>query len=179
MNSKREQLYICSFCGKNSHQVSCIVTGPEVYICDECVRSASEIIKEDLKKRKISSHKKIRKPVEIKKELDNFVIGQDEAKKIISVAVYNHYKRIEAIDTWDDDVELEKSNILFIGPTGTGKTLMAQTLARFLQVPFTIADATSITEAGYVGEDVENILVRLVQAADYNVEKSRTRHRLH
>ncbi|MEE4312153.1 MAG: ATP-dependent Clp protease ATP-binding subunit ClpX [candidate division KSB1 bacterium] len=172
MNSKREKLYICSFCGKNSHQVSCIVTGPEVYICDECVRSASEIIKEDLKKRKISSHKKIRKPVEIKKELDNFVIGQDEAKKIISVAVYNHYKRIEAIDTWDDDVELEKSNILFIGPTGTGKTLMAQTLARFLQVPFTIADATSITEAGYVGEDVENILVRLVQASDYNVEKA-------
>ncbi|OQX88869.1 ATP-dependent protease ATP-binding subunit ClpX [candidate division KSB1 bacterium 4484_87] len=168
--NSRERLYICSFCGKSSHQVECIVTGPDVYICNECVKTASEIIREDRNRRAIKAGNKIRTPSEIKKELDNYVIGQENAKKIVSVAVYNHYKRVETGDTFFDDVELEKSNILLIGPTGTGKTLMAQTLAHFLKVPFTIADATTLTEAGYVGEDVENILVRLLQAADYDVE---------
>lgn len=167
---QRERLFICSFCGKNSNQVDSIVTGPDVYICDECVRNASEIIRNDLKRRSIAARDKIPSPMEIKKELDDFVIGQEEAKRSVAVAVYNHYKRIDTIDPFSD-VELEKSNILLIGPTGTGKTLIAQTLARFLQVPFTIADATTLTEAGYVGEDVENILVRLLQAADYDVEK--------
>ena len=170
---RREKLFICSFCGKNSNQVDCIVTGPDVFICNECVKNASDIIKEDFNRRRVFISQKVHTPLETKKELDSFIIGQEEAKKIIAVAVYNHYKRIETAEQWDDDeVELEKSNILLVGPTGTGKTLMAQTLARFLNVPFTIADATTITEAGYVGEDVENILVRLVQAADYNVEKA-------
>ena len=169
---RRERLFICSFCGKNSNQVECIVTGPDVYICNECVKSASEIIKEDQHRRRILERQEIRTPAEIKQELDQYIIGQDDAKKVISVAVYNHDKRIETIGSLDDEVELEKSNILLIGPTGTGKTLMAQTLARFLNVPFTIADATSLTEAGYVGEDVENILVRLVQAADYHIDKA-------
>ncbi len=169
---RRERLFICSFCGKNSNQVDCIVTGPDVYICNECVKNASEIIREDLNRRALIAKNRIRTPSEIKKELDDFVIGQETAKKIVSVAVYNHYKRVEAADLVSDEVELEKSNILLIGPTGTGKTLMAQTLARFLQVPFTIADATTLTEAGYVGEDVENILVRLLQAADYDVDRA-------
>ncbi len=170
-NNKRERLFICSFCGKNSNQVDCIVTGPDVYICNECVRSASEIIREDMQKRAVPFHGRIPTPAEIKRELDDYVIGQDYAKRALSVAVYNHYKRIEHYDPFDD-VVLEKSNILLIGPTGTGKTLLAQTLARFLQVPFTIADATTLTEAGYVGEDVENILVRLLQAADYDLERA-------
>lgn len=169
---RRERLFICSFCGKNSNQVDCIVTGPDVYICNECVKNASEIIREDLNRRALVAKNRIRTPSEIKKELDDFVIGQEIAKKIVSVAVYNHYKRVEAADLVSDEVELEKSNILLVGPTGTGKTLMAQTLARFLQVPFTIADATTLTEAGYVGEDVENILVRLLQAADYDVDQA-------
>ncbi len=169
---RRERLFICSFCGKNSNQVDCIVTGPDVYICNECVKNASEIIREDLNRRALVAKNRIRTPSEIKKELDDFVIGQENAKKIVSVAVYNHYKRVEAADLVSDEVELEKSNILLVGPTGTGKTLMAQTLARFLQVPFTIADATTLTEAGYVGEDVENILVRLLQAADYDVDQA-------
>lgn len=169
---RRERLFICSFCGKNSNQVECIVTGPDVYICNECVKNASEIIKEDLNRRALIAKNRIRTPSEIKKELDDFVIGQETAKKIVSVAVYNHYKRVEAAELVSDEVELEKSNILLVGPTGTGKTLMAQTLARFLQVPFTIADATTLTEAGYVGEDVENILVRLLQAADYDVDQA-------
>lgn len=169
--SRRDRLFICSFCGKNSNQVDCIVTGPEVFICNECVRNASDIIREDAQRRAVSFYGRIPTPVEIKKELDDYVIGQEYAKKSLAVAVYNHYKRIEQINVMDE-VELEKSNILLVGPTGTGKTLMAQTLARALQVPFTIADATTLTEAGYVGEDVENILVRLLQAADYDVEKT-------
>lgn len=170
-HSKRDRLFICSFCGKNSNQVECIVTGPEVYICNDCVRSASEIIREDLQRRAVSFYGRIPTPAEIKRELDDYVIGQEHAKKTLAVAVYNHYKRIETADPFDD-VELDKSNILLIGPTGTGKTLLAQTLARFLHVPFTIADATTLTEAGYVGEDVENILVRLLQAADYDLERA-------
>ncbi len=170
-DQKRDRLFICSFCGKNSNQVECIVTGPDVYICNECVKSASEIIRDDMQKRAMTFFGQTPIPAEIKKELDDYVIGQEEAKKALSVAVYNHYKRVESADPFED-VELEKSNILLIGPTGTGKTLLAQTLARFLHVPFTIADATSLTEAGYVGEDVENILVRLLQAADYDVERA-------
>ena len=170
-HSKRDRLFICSFCGKNSNQVECIVTGPDVYICNNCVRSASEIIRDDIQRRAVSFYGRIPAPAEIKSELDDYVIGQEYAKKTLAVAVYNHYKRIETADPMDE-VELDKSNILLIGPTGTGKTLLAQTLARFLHVPFTIADATALTEAGYVGEDVENILVRLLQAADYDVERT-------
>lgn len=168
---KKDRLFICSFCGKNSNQVDCIVTGPEVYICSECVKSAGEIIKEDFIRRGVPYQNQNYLPSEIKKVLDDYVVGQDTPKKKLAVAVYNHYKRISSYDAFED-VELEKSNILLIGPTGSGKTLLAQTLARFLQVPFTIADATTLTEAGYVGEDVENILVRLLQAGDYDVEKA-------
>lgn len=168
---KKEQLYICSFCGKNSNQVECIVTGPDVYICNECVKNAGEIIRADFVRRGKPYQNQNSLPSEIKKVLDDYVVGQERAKKKLAVAVYNHYKRIKSYDPFDD-IELEKSNILLIGPTGTGKTLLAQTLARFLEVPFTIADATTLTEAGYVGEDVENILVRLLQAADYDVEKA-------
>lgn len=165
------RLVICSFCGKNSHQVDTIVTGPDVSICSECVEIANKIIARDRSRKKYTFEGKIPSPEEIKKELDFYVIGQEHAKKTVSVAVYNHYKRIDQGDK-TDDVVLEKSNVLLIGPTGTGKTLIAQTLARFLQVPFTIADATALTEAGYVGEDVENILVRLLQAADYNIQRA-------
>ena len=168
---KHEKLYICSFCGKNSHQVDAIITGPGVFICNECVHSAEEILKSDMKRRSMSSSQNIPIPAEIMEELDKYVIGQDHAKKTLSVAVYNHYKRISSKQLFDES-ELEKSNIIVIGPTGTGKTLLAQTLARFLHVPFTIADATTLTEAGYVGEDVENILVRLLQAADYDLERA-------
>jgi ATP-dependent Clp protease ATP-binding subunit ClpX len=168
---KNEKLYICSFCGKNSHQVDAIITGPGVFICNECVHSAEEILKSDMKRRSMSSSQNIPIPAEIMEELDKYVIGQDHAKKTLSVAVYNHYKRISSKHLFDES-ELEKSNIIIIGPTGTGKTLLAQTLARFLHVPFTIADATTLTEAGYVGEDVENILVRLLQAADYDLERA-------
>ena len=167
----KERLYVCSFCSKNSNQVECIVTRPDVYICNECVKSAGEIIKEDYLRRGKSFENQEFLPVDIKKALDDYVVGQDFAKKNLAVAVYNHYKRIKSFDSFDD-IEIEKSNILLVGQTGTGKTLLAQTLARFLQVPFTIADATTLTEAGYVGEDVENILVRLLQAADYDVEKA-------
>lgn len=166
-----DRLIICSFCGKNSNQVDSIVAGPDVYICNECVKNASEIIRQDIQERFEDKREQIPTPQVIKQELDKFVIDQDESKKTVAVAVYNHYKRIDSNSSLED-VELEKSNILLVGPTGTGKTLIAQTLARFLKVPFTIADATTLTEAGYVGEDVENILVRLLQAADYDVEKA-------
>ena len=166
-----DRQYVCSFCGRNSEEVEAMVTGPGVNICNECVRYAEEIIRTDLAHRPLQLAHPIQRPMEIKNELDHYVIGQEEAKKAISVAVYNHYKRIDASEH-TGDVELSKSNIMLIGPTGTGKTLLAQTLARFLQVPFAIADATTLTEAGYVGEDVENVLVRLLHAADYRLERA-------
>jgi ATP-dependent Clp protease ATP-binding subunit ClpX len=161
----------CSFCGKSQDEVRKLIAGPTVYICDECVELCNDIIAEEYEREEAARATQVLKPVEIKNILDQYVIGQERAKKILSVAVHNHYKRIEfRLDK--DDVELQKSNILLIGPTGCGKTLLAQTLARILNVPFTIADATTLTEAGYVGEDVENILVSLLQAADYDIEKA-------
>ncbi|MDZ7315074.1 MAG: ATP-dependent Clp protease ATP-binding subunit ClpX [candidate division KSB1 bacterium] len=168
---RRSHYAVCSFCGKNSSQVETIVTGPDVSICNECVAIANKVIAREQAKKPFHLNGRIPTPSEIKAELDSYVIGQEQAKKAVAVAVYNHYKRIEN-PRFSDDVVLEKSNVLLIGPTGTGKTLIAQTLANFLQVPFTIADATTLTEAGYVGEDVENILVRLLQAADYNIERA-------
>lgn len=161
----------CSFCGKLQDQVKKLVAGPGVYICDECIELCNEIIEEELGEEADFELSDIPKPREIKEILDQYVIGQENAKKILSVAVYNHYKRIN-VGMKADDVELQKSNIIMLGPTGCGKTLLAQTLARILNVPFAIADATSLTEAGYVGEDVENILLKLIQAADYDVEKA-------
>ena len=161
----------CSFCGKRADQVEKIVTGPGVHICNECIKLCNEVLMEDVKQKPVHLHKDLPKPVEIKSQLDEYVIGQEQAKRSLSVAVYNHYKRIQS-KVSADDVELEKSNILLLGPTGVGKTELAKTLARILQVPFSIADATILTEAGYVGEDVENILVRLLQAADYDVERA-------
>ncbi len=169
-HNKSRRLVICSFCGKNSNQVDTIVTGPDVSICDECVSIANKVVARERSKKPFKITK-VPTPQEIKNELDAYVIGQDNAKKAISVAVYNHYKRIDQRNQ-NAEIDLEKSNVLLIGPTGTGKTLIAQTLAHFLQVPFTIADATSLTEAGYVGEDVENILVRLLQSADYNIQRA-------
>ncbi|MBF0153563.1 MAG: ATP-dependent Clp protease ATP-binding subunit ClpX [Magnetococcales bacterium] len=162
----------CSFCGKNQHEARKLIAGPSVFICDECVDLCTEIIRED--KGTLITEKKmgVPSPFQIKKVLDEYVIGQDHAKKVLSVAVYNHYKRLENRELDKDDVEIIKSNVLLIGPTGSGKTLLAQTLARLLEVPFTIADATTLTEAGYVGEDVENIILRLLQAADNDVEKA-------
>jgi len=160
----------CSFCGKNQKEVTKLIAGPAVYICDECIQLCSEIIEEETKK-DTSDVQNILVPKEIKTMLDEYVIEQDSAKKVLAVAVYNHYKRLEA--QVNGDVEINKSNILLIGPTGCGKTLLAQTLARFLKVPFTIADATSLTEAGYVGEDVENIILSLLQNADYDVERAK------
>jgi ATP-dependent Clp protease ATP-binding subunit ClpX len=162
----------CSFCGKSQKEVKKLIAGPTVYICDECIGLCNDIIAEEIEKEEQSyGATKVPKPVEIKKTLDEYVIGQDRAKKILSVAVHNHYKRIDAkIST--DDVELHKSNILLLGPTGCGKTLLAQTLARILNVPFALADATSLTEAGYVGEDVENIIVSLLQNADHDIERA-------
>ncbi|MDY6909301.1 MAG: ATP-dependent Clp protease ATP-binding subunit ClpX [Thermodesulfobacteriota bacterium] len=162
----------CSFCGKSQDEVKKLIAGPTVYICDECVELCNDIIAEEYERDEASRATHIPKPSEIKDALDQYVIGQERAKKILSVAVHNHYKRIELKPDKKDDVELQKSNILMIGPTGSGKTLLAQTLARILNVPFTIADATTLTEAGYVGEDVENILVNLIQAADYDIEKA-------
>lgn len=161
----------CSFCAKAQDQVKKLIAGPGVYICDECIELCNEIIDEDINEQSGLEIGNIPKPKEIKAILDQYVIGQEDAKKTLSVAVYNHYKRINS-DECLEDVELQKSNILLLGPTGSGKTLLAQTLARVLNVPFAIADATSLTEAGYVGEDVENILLKLIQAADYDVEKA-------
>jgi ATP-dependent Clp protease ATP-binding subunit ClpX len=162
---------VCSFCGKSQDEVKKLIAGPSVYICDECIELCNEIIEEEYQKEEASSRLSIPKPREIKAIIDEYVIEQERAKKILAVAVHNHYKRIDAkVDT--SGVELQKSNILLIGPTGSGKTLLAQTLARILNVPFTIADATTLTEAGYVGEDVENIILNLLQAADYDVERA-------
>ena len=162
----------CSFCGKSQEQVKRLVAGPGVYICDECIELCSEIIEEEFEDTKIDAEiNEIPKPREIREILDQYVIGQDTAKRSLAVAVYNHYKRINS-DLKSSDIELQKSNIVMLGPTGSGKTFLAQTLARILNVPFAIADATSLTEAGYVGEDVENILLRLIQAADYDIEKA-------
>jgi ATP-dependent Clp protease ATP-binding subunit ClpX len=168
---KSDSLLRCSFCGKSRDEVKKLIAGPTVYICDECVDLCNDIIAEEWEEAKEESSSALPKPAEIKKILDQFVIGQDRAKKILAVAVHNHYKRV-ASNAQNDDIELQKGNILMIGPTGTGKTLLAQTLARILDVPFTIADATTLTEAGYVGEDVENIILKLLQSADYDVEKA-------
>jgi ATP-dependent Clp protease ATP-binding subunit ClpX len=162
----------CSFCGKSRDEVRKLIAGPTVYICDECVNLCNDIIAEDWEEAKEEISSKLKKPLEIKHHLDQYVVGQERAKKILSVAVHNHYKRISAKDKDVDDVQLQKGNILMLGPTGTGKTLLAQTLAKFLDVPFTLADATTLTEAGYVGEDVENIILKLLQAADYDVERA-------
>lgn len=169
-NDEKGQLK-CSFCGKSQDQVRKLVAGPGVYICDECIELCTEIVEEELGNDEELEFKDVPKPTEIRTILDEYVIGQDQAKKTLAVAVYNHYKRINTKNRVDD-VELSKSNICLIGPTGSGKTLLAQTLARILNVPFAIADATSLTEAGYVGEDVENILLKLIQAADYDVERA-------
>lgn len=170
--SKEMTNFYCSFCGKSQDEVNKIVAGPDVYICDECVELCKSIIDEEMKNEKVSEPVKMLIPSEIKSVLDEYVIGQDSAKKALSVAVYNHYKRINQTISSDDEVELQKSNIALIGPTGSGKTFLAQTMARTLNVPFAIADATTLTEAGYVGEDVENVLLKLVQAADYDIERA-------
>ena len=172
------KLLYCSFCGKSQHEVRKLIAGPSVFVCDECVELCNDIIREELEERAERTRDKLPKPQEIKKVLDEYVIGQERAKRVLSVAVYNHYKRLQTRNgdgaRGRDDVELAKSNILLIGPTGSGKTLLAETLARLLNVPFTIADATTLTEAGYVGEDVENIIQKLLQKCDYDVEKAQT-----
>ena len=169
-DNSKNTLY-CSFCGKSQHEVKKLIAGPTVFICDECVELCMDIIKEENKSHVIKSTRGDPSPIDIEKTLNDYVIGQDKAKRILSVAVHNHYKRLHHISK-SNDVELSKSNILLIGPTGCGKTLLAQTLARILDVPFTMADATTLTEAGYVGEDVENIILKLLQSSDYNVEKA-------
>src|SRR5437016_6383188 len=171
------KLLYCSFCGKSQHEVRKLIAGPSVFVCDECVELCNDIIREELEDRAERARDKLPKPHEIKKVLDEYVIGQERAKKVLSVAVYNHYKRLQTRTgpaRSKDDIEIAKSNILLIGPTGCGKTLLAETLARLLNVPFTIADATTLTEAGYVGEDVENIIQKLLQKCDYDVEKAQT-----
>ena len=169
------ELLKCSFCGKSQKQVRKLIAGPGVYICDECVELCNEIIEEELADTEEVSFAELPKPSEIYEFLDGYVVGQEKAKRVLSVAVYNHYKRVRAGQkSKDEDVELQKSNILMVGPTGVGKTLLAQTLARRLNVPFAIADATALTEAGYVGEDVENILLKLIQAADFDIKRAET-----
>jgi len=167
------KLLYCSFCGKSQHEVRKLIAGPSVFICDECVELCNDIIREEMQSSTGEQSSSLPKPQEIKETLDQYVIGQERAKKVLSVAVYNHYKRLD-VGGRKDEVELSKSNILLIGPTGSGKTLLAETLARLLNVPFTIADATTLTEAGYVGEDVENIIQKLLQKCDYDVEKAQT-----
>ena len=167
------KLLYCSFCGKSQHEVRKLIAGPSVFICDECVELCNDIIREEMQEKTSSGSSKLPKPQEVNAILDEYVIGQANAKKVLSVAVYNHYKRLESSNK-KDEVELSKSNILLIGPTGCGKTLLAETLARMLNVPFTIADATTLTEAGYVGEDVENIIQKLLQKCDYDVDKAQT-----
>jgi len=173
-NKEEDKLLYCSFCGKNQNEVRKLIAGPSVYICNECIDLCNDIIKEEISEATESEEESFPVPIEIKASLDEYVIGQEEAKKNLAVAVYNHYKRLKGGKKLasDDEVELTKSNILLLGPTGCGKTLLAQTLARILDVPFTIADATTLTEAGYVGEDVENIIQKLLQNCDYDVEKA-------
>jgi len=173
-NSNGDKLLYCSFCGKSQHEVRKLIAGPSVFVCDECVELCNDIIREEVQEKSPSIHgSKLPTPREINEVLNEYVIGQSRAKKILAVAVYNHYKRLDA-GLKKDEVELSKSNILLLGPTGSGKTLLAETLARLLNVPFTIADATTLTEAGYVGEDVENIIQKLLQKCDYDVEKAQT-----
>jgi ATP-dependent Clp protease ATP-binding subunit ClpX len=174
-NGKSEdgKLLYCSFCGKSQHEVRKLIAGPSVFVCDECVELCNDIIREEMQDKTTTGSDKLPKPHEINEVLNEYVIGQDRAKRVLAVAVYNHYKRLDVQDK-KDEVELSKSNILLIGPTGSGKTLLAETLARLLDVPFTIADATTLTEAGYVGEDVENIIQKLLQKCDYDVDKAQT-----